>query len=377
MKRRDTWLRWIAGRGFLAALLVLAGAGPAFAHANGRSDLRIEAADDGAGVSIGWDIDAADLELPLALDRDGDGVVTAREILARRDAIARFATARLDLRRGKQACAIAVSGVSTLERESATWARLALHGTCPGDGPLAVSTRLFFGSPGYRALLDVATSPGRHSDVLSMARPGWTEPPRASAPATLLRFVREGAAHALAGYDHVAFLLLLVLPSVLRRSLHGWSPVARAGEVLRELLKTVTGFTLAHSATLACAVAGLVRLPEKPVEAAIAASIVAAGLLNLVPAAARWRLPLAVGFGLVHGFGFANALGGIDARGARILPMLAGFNFGIELAQIALVLAALPILWLLRRAPGYAGRLMPGLSVATALTGAIWLAGRL
>jgi hypothetical protein len=377
MMRRDTRLRWIACPGLLAALLAFAGCDRAFAHANGRSDLRIEASDGGSGISVVWDIDATDLDLPLALDRDGDGTVAAREILARRDAIARFATERLELRRGPRACAFAATKVSAFERDSAAWARLALSGTCAGDAPLAVSTRLFFGSPGYRALLDVATASGRHSGVLSLARPGWTEPPRASAPATLLRFVGEGAAHALAGYDHVAFLLLLVLPSVLRRSPRGWSPVDRAGDVLRELLKTVTGFTLAHSVTLASATTGLVRVPEKPVEAAIAASIVAAGFLNLAPAAARWRFPLAVGFGLVHGFGFANALGGIDDGGARILPMLAGFNLGIELAQIALVLAALPLLWLLRRAPVYAGRLMPGLSVATALTGAVWLAGRL
>jgi HupE / UreJ protein len=375
MKRCDTGLRSIACRGLLAALCALPGAEHAFAHANGRSDLRIEA--QSGGVSLAWDIDAADLELPLALDRDGDGAVAAQEVLARRDAIARFATERLDLRRGQEACPIAVSEVSAFERESVTWARLTLKSACRGEGPLAVSTRLFFGSPGYRALLDAATSTGRHSDVLSMARPGWKEPPRASLPATLLRFVREGAVHALRGYDHVAFLLLLVLPSVLRSSQGGWSPVARAGDVLRELLKTVTAFTLAHSVTLASAATGLVRLPEKPVEVAIAASIVAAGLLNLAPAAARWRLWLAIGFGLVHGFGFANALSGIDAGGARVLPMLAGFNLGIELAQLALVLAALPVLWLLRRAPGYAGRLMPGLSVATAVTGAVWLAGRL
>lgn len=366
-----------ACRVLLVALFLLAGCEQALAHANGRSYLRIEAAHSGAGIALTWDIDAADLQLPLELDRDGDGLVAAREILGRGLAITRFAMAKLELRRGGTACTLAPTELATFERESTIWARLALMATCGRGGPLAVSTGLFFGSPGYSALLDVRTPAGSFADALAVARPSWSEPPRASLPATILRFVREGASHALAGYDHIAFLLLLVLPSVLRRSQGRWLPASRGRDVLRELLKTVTGFTLAHSVTLACAASGLIRIPEQPVEAAIAASIVAAGLLNLLPAAARWRLALAVGFGLIHGFGFANALRGIDTEGSRIVPMLAGFNLGIELAQLALVSAALPALWLLRRVPSYPSRLMPGLSLATALTGAVWLAGRL
>jgi hypothetical protein len=120
-----------------------------------------------------------------------------------------------------------------------------------------------------------------------------------------------------------------------------------------------------------------VRLPVQPIEIAIAASIVIAGLLNLFPAAAYWRLRLALGFGLIHGFGFANALQGIDAAGLRLAPMLAGFNAGVEVAQLLIIAAALPLLWLLSRRPLYPRRVMPALSMATALTGAFWLMGRL
>jgi hydrogenase/urease accessory protein HupE len=367
----------LASRFLLAAFLVIAGIDQALAHANGRSFLRIESVGTGAGVAVTWDIDAADLQLPLELDRDGDGLVAAREIVARREAIARFAIGRLELRRGGTACALAATDVTSFERDSAHWARLSLTASCPGSGPLAVATGLFFGSPGYSALLDVRTSAGSFPGALTLARPSWIEPPRPAVAATVLRFVREGASHALAGYDHIAFLLLLVLPSVLHRSRSSWSPALRVRDTLRDLLKTVTGFTLAHSVTLACAATGAIRLPEKPVEAAIAASIVVAGLLNLLPAAARWRLALAIGFGLLHGFGFANALQGTDTDGTHIAPVLAGFNLGIELAQLALVMAALPLLWLLRRVPNYASCLMPGLSVATALAGAVWLGGRL
>ena len=96
-----------------------------------------------------------------------------------------------------------------------------------------------------------------------------------------------------------------------------------------------------------------------------------------MPAAARWRLALAFGFGFVHGFGFANALREIDTAGVRLAPMLAGFNIGVELAQLAIVALVLPVLWLSSRGPRYARRWMPALSVVTAMTGAVWFVGRL
>jgi uncharacterized membrane protein YqjE len=104
---------------------------------------------------------------------------------------------------------------------------------------------------------------------------------------------------------------------------------------------------------------------------------VIAGVLNLFPAASRWRLRLAFGFGFVHGFGFANALAEIGAEGTRLASMLAGFNLGVEFAQLSIVGLTLPVLWLLSRTARYANRLMPALSLATALTGAVWFVGRL
>ncbi len=207
--------------------------------------------------------------------------------------------------------------------------------------------------------------------------PQWSEPAAPSLLATLGQFLREGFRHVLIGYDHVAFLLLLLLlPAVLCRSATGWTAATDRRAVTLELLKIVTAFTVAHSITLGLAATGTVRLPVQPIELAIAASIVIAGLLNLVPGAARWRLALAFGFGFVHGFGFANALREIDADGARLAPMLAGFNVGVELAQLAIVAFVLPVLWMLSRGTGYARRWMPVASVATAVTGAVWFVGR-
>jgi hypothetical protein len=351
--------------------------GAAFAHANGTSYLRIASQGAAPPLTATWDIAAADLQLPLELDTSGDGVLAAGELAARSTALARFATDRLEIRRGGIDCVVEPGSPTLSARDSETFVSLPLRAECAGDGPLEVSTSLFFGSAGYSALLDVRTPESRFAAALSMNAATWTEPPVPSVLVTSWHFLREGVGHVLIGYDHIAFLLLLLLPSVLRASASGWVAAASGRQVLRDLLKIVTAFTVAHSVTLGLAATETVHVPAQPIEVAIAGSIVVAGLLNLFPAAARWRMPLTLLFGLVHGFGFANALQGIDASGFRLAPMLAGFNLGVEVAQVLIIAASLPVLWLLSRRRSYARRVMPVLSIATALTGGVWLIGRL
>ena len=361
----------------LVACLSMLASGAAQAHANGASYLRIVSGGDNDGLIATWDIASADLSVPLELDSDGDGVLTASEIRARHPAIVEFAKNRLSIRRGGDDCRLSVGELTTRKRQSEMFLSLQLSGLCPGSGPVEVSTSLFFGSVGYSALLDVQTAYGRFPAALSFGSPNWIEPLAASVLDTLLRFLREGFWHVLIGYDHIAFLLLLLLPSVLRGSSSGWTAVASGHAVVRDLVKIVTVFTVAHSITLGLAATGAVQVPVQPIEVAIAGSIIVAGLLNLFPAASRWRLRLAFGFGFIHGFGFANALQEIGADGLRLAPMLAGFNLGVELAQLLIVAVTLPILWLLSRTSQYSRRLMRALSMGTALTGAIWFAGRL
>ena len=375
--RSTSSCRLTAGWGLFAFGVASLLSGTALAHATGTSQLTIRLDGQGSRLVAAWDIPASDLQLPLELDADGDGELTASELDARRAAILRFATSRLELRRAGGICDLTGGELTTRPAEPENFIRLALTGSCPGKGPLQVSTSLFFGSPGYTTLLDVSTPQGRFPAALSMGRASWTEPQFASWAGTLLRFLREGIWHVLIGYDHVAFLLLLLLPSVLRGSSSGWTIAPGGREVATDLVKIVTAFTLAHSVTLGLASTGTVGLPVQPVEIVIAGSIVVAGLLNLFPAASRWRLPLAFGFGLIHGFGFANALREIGEGEIRLAPMLAGFNLGVEIAQLLIVAVALPVLWFASRRPRYANRFMPALSLATALTGAVWFAGRL
>jgi hydrogenase/urease accessory protein HupE len=171
-----------------------------------------------------------------------------------------------------------------------------------------------------------------------------------------------GLRHILGGYDHLLFLVALLLG------------VSR----LPSVVTTVTAFTLAHSVTLSLAVLGLVAVPPAIVEPLIAASIVFVGIENLVrdPGAPRWKLTFA--FGLVHGFGFAGALRdlGIGADGAGVALQLACFNAGVEAGQIAMVVALWPVLRALNGTPGWRLRFAPATSLAITVAGGYWLVER-
>jgi hypothetical protein len=195
-------------------------------------------------------------------------------------------------------------------------------------------------------------------------------------------FVREGIHHILVGYDHILFLLSLLLPAVwVRRPAApgaagaGWRPAEAWRPAFANVLKVVTAFTVAHSITLALSVFDVVDPPSRWIESVIAASVVLAALNNLWPVVSdsRWKLTFA--FGLVHGFGFASALKDAGlAQGALVVPLV-GFNAGVEIGQLCIVALVLPLAWLLRGTRTYRGAFAGG-SLAIAAVAGLWLVQR-
>jgi hydrogenase/urease accessory protein HupE len=172
-------------------------------------------------------------------------------------------------------------------------------------------------------------------------------------------FILLGIEHILTGFDHLCFLLALLLVA------------AR----LKDVFAVVTTFTLAHSITLAAAATGLVSLSPRIVEPLIAASIVYIGVENLIlRRTPRYRLALVFGFGLVHGLGFASALGERlpGVTGWAIVPPLLSFNLGVELGQLAVAGLLVPLIYLARRRPSFSVRWQPAASLAIAMAGAVW-----
>lgn len=192
------------------------------------------------------------------------------------------------------------------------------------------------------------------------AKSGALRPTRSAQQLGFAAFFQLVVHHIAIGWDHLVFLLGLVLLS---------------GSLSR-LAWTVTAFTVAHSLTLLLAARGLVTPPGEWVEPLIAASIAWVGYLALKSSSARHGPWLAFGFGLIHGFGFAGALGETLGDGSTpTLVALLGFNLGIECFQLLLVVAVAPLLrWLARQAGG--GWVQPALAGTVLLAGGWWFFDR-
>jgi hypothetical protein len=360
----------------LFAALSMAGA-PAFAHSTSTSFLDVDFAAADEPVTLRWDLSLHDLVWTVFIDRDFDGIVTWPEVQESRSSIEHAVSSQIDVTRGGAPCGLRLHDVALAKRLEQDHLSVRLLATCPRAGRLSIGGALFMSGDGSERMLVSVSGGGR--TIAGVVNPGarWEEPDRVSAWRGFARFVGEGAWHVLIGYDHIAFVLLLLLPSVLRPVDGRWRGDTRFVQVARDMLMVVTAFTVAHSTTLVLAATGTVRLPIQPIEIAIAASIAVAAGINLLPKLSRARLWLAFGFGLVHGFGFANVLSEVDTGGASLLPLLAGFNIGVEIAQLAIVALVLPPIYAARAARWYSAGVMPLGSCALGAAGLVWMIQRI
>jgi len=377
-RRRSRFATALAFSAGVASVLGLAGA----AHAHKPSDSLLALTPDPAGGEGRWDIAIRDLDDALILDADGDGDVTWAELRAREADVAAYAIWRLALRTPAGACTLAAGGALTVTRHSdGAYASLPLALGCPGAAKaLDIDYRLLFDiDPQHRGLVRVDDGRGGAASIVLTARDhrraiDWAG--GAPARASFRSFVAEGVRHIWGGADHLLFLLALLLPAVLRRRDGAWAPVAAIRPALSDVARTVTAFTVAHSLTLSLAALHVVSLPARLTESAIAASVVLAAVNNLWPVFGRDRWVVAFALGLLHGFGFASVLDDLGLPRGRLLSSLLGFNLGVELGQLAVVAACLPLAHLARRTAAYRRFTVPGLSVALAVVAGIWFVER-
>jgi len=364
--------KWVCG---MVYWLVF-GLSSAAAHESSTSYLQLRV--DGSQVSGRWDIALRDLEYALGLDTNNDSALTWAEVRDQHARIGRYALGHLVLRADLDACRITAGRLQIADHGSGRYASLELDGQCPHE-PVSLSLDydlLFDIDALHRGLLNLEFrgshtglfSPGEH--VLRFQAAG------ASGWAVFSQYFRAGLAHVWTGWDHMLFLAGLFLPAVLRRHAGRWQPAERMRSALADTAIMASAFTLAHALTLSLAATGVFAPPTRWVESAVAATVLFAGLNNLVPMVYRGLFWLAGAFGLVHGAAMAGALIELGLPpGNRVWALLA-FNLGVEVAQLAVVLAVIPPSFLFRRSAAYRwGVLVPG-AVFITLVGAVWLAQR-
>jgi hydrogenase/urease accessory protein HupE len=208
---------------------------------------------------------------------------------------------------------------------------------------------------------DALTSSELGVDVSAGPPAGANGASRGATGATILSFIGQGVVHIFTGYDHVLFLVTLMLV------VFSW----------KHLAVIVTSFTAAHSLTLAVATLGLVTLPSRFVEPLIAATVLAVALDAILRPEARARAMVAFGFGLVHGLGLSNALRDLGLSGRALAPALFGFNVGVEIGQLLIVTPLFGLVLLLRKRPTTFVRVRNLLCASVAVIAVFWIVVRI
>jgi len=347
----------------LLVLLTLATA-PAFAHDPGLSAARLKFGGDKLAVRLTFARDEIALIAPMDADRDGR--ITQPEFdaaRARLESLAKESFAvRLDGREIPPSAVAVVLDESNaihfdLDFPPAQGSRLILRSLLIDKLPRGHRQFLSLLDAGENALAQRMLDAANNSFECDLA----ALPIHQKRPHAFWGFLPLGIEHILLGFDHLAFLLALLI----------------AGGKARETVKIITSFTVAHSITLGLATMDVVKVSPGVVEPLIAVSIIYVGLENIFRREIKRRWLLTFAFGLVHGFGFASALRelGVGAGVKAVTPLLS-FNLGVEIGQIAIAALILPLIWKLRQQPRFVIRYVPACSILVALAGGYWLIER-
>ena len=370
-------------RACVLLLLLAAVAMPALAHKPSDSYLafKVDATAGSARISGQWDIALRDLDFAIGLD--GDGNITWGETRAKHAEIAAYALARLAVQADGVDCALSVPDQLIDQHSDGAYTVLQLALDCPQKDPkqLTISYRLFADiDPQHRGLLKLESDGQVRTAIFGpesrRQQFALEKASRALQFTQFLDYAREGVWHIWVGFDHILFLLSLLLPAVLIWQHGRWQAAARFSTSFIEVAKIVTAFTLAHSITLSLATLGVVALPTRWVESAIAASVVLAALNNVRPILRGRRWMVAFGFGLIHGFGFASVLADLGLPSGALVLALVGFNVGVEAGQLAIVGVFLPLAFVLRRSWFYQRLVVLGGSLLITAVAGVWLAER-
>jgi hypothetical protein len=374
-----------------AALSLAAGA--AAAHKASDSYLQVAAA--GGRLDVRWDIALRDLDVALDLDSDADGRLTWGEVRGAWPRIEAYASQRLVI----EGCPLASAGRALERRNDGAYAVLHLVSSCTLADPPRISYALFAElDPTHRSIakvqregrqvalsvleprlfsaVDRAPTSVASADAGDARTRDAASPPAQAGARSRWEFLAEGVHHIVTGYDHVLFLLCLLLPAVQRGTPAGREPVARFPEAVWPVTGIVTAFTVAHSITLGLAASKLVSLTPAFIEPAIAVTIVLAALDNVLPFFPVRRFVVAFFFGLVHGFGFASVLAELNLPRADFAWALLQFNLGIEAGQLAIVVVVTTALFALRRWRYYGPVVIGGGSAIAIAIGAAWFIER-
>jgi hypothetical protein len=348
-----------------------------FAHQPGLSYINLTVETNRLSGRV--DMSLRDLDLVVNLDTDGNGAVTFAELQARQPAIGGYLLKHLSFSADGNPGLVHVREHLVATDNDGAFAVAEIDVDFPATPAIVtVRNRLFVDvDAGHRSLMQITLETNVTPAIFVKDQPEQTfklAEPRARA--SFATFFKEGVWHIWIGYDHILFLVALLLPAVMTRDGNRWQPVREFKPAFINIFKIVTAFTIAHSITLGLAASALIQLPGRFVESAIAFSVILAAANNIKPFFHGKGWFVAFCFGILHGFGFASVLGELDLQATSLFTTLVGFNLGVEAGQLAIVAIFMPLAFSLRDFKVYqSGALVAG-SATIALLALIWLIER-
>ena len=330
----------------------------------------------------------ADVNVALGLDLPSDGSATLADIEPHVDRIIDYVDARIELAEGGQTAPLTFGGPTLFATSFAHFIQIPFEAPSLSAEPDALDVlygRLFDAKSDHRGMLVVENNwktgtlqeeanvllvfePGSERQVLDLSSSSWLR--------GFANMIGLGTHHIWVGIDHILFLFALLLPAVVIRRDGAWRPVGGFRPALIHVIKVVTIFTVAHTITLSLAALNAVSLPSRLVESIIAISIAIAALDIFIPILRERIWVIVFAFGLFHGFGFASVLSEIGIPSSYVVPSLLGFNVGVELGQVAIVVVIFPLLYLVRQHFTYTRLLLPASAAGLIVVSLYWFTER-
>jgi HupE / UreJ protein len=369
-----------------AASVLVLWAAPVHAHRVGEGYVFLNAEERGLRGRL--EVTLADIGRAVALDADSNGEITQQEFSARYEKVLAYVAERIAIGANGRNYELRFDRHTFHQSSFGLFAQLHFTALDSGPPPALVQAE-------YRVLFDTIPNHVGYLVIESNHRTGLKdneaipsilftpERPRYQTdltepltPATFFAFLRQGMRHIWIGIDHILFVVALVMVSPLRRDGGQWKPVGSFLPALLNVAKIVSLFTVAHTITLTVAALGLVSVPSRVVESIIALSVLLAAVNIVYPIFARWTYHVVFVFGLFHGLGFASVLEHLTAARRAVVETLLGFNLGVEIGQLMIIVLAFPIVFLLRRHAVYQNVVIKAGALGIAAVACVWLVDR-
>ena len=333
---------------------------------------------EGTTVSGQHDLALKDLEPLFGLDQNDDGKITWGELQSQQSSIQNYTFRHLSIRSNDKPCHIDFIDMQVSNYSDGAFASLIFNTSCQSEPVtnLQIQYNLLFDFDAqHRGLVNISYRDQTFTHVFSNSNRDFTFDPLSGGQLIRLKmFCVEGLKHIFNGYDHMLFLIALILPAVYRSEKRKLIPRDNFKNVLIDAVKVISAFTLAHTVSLCLTSFDLISVPPtRWVESLVAFTIILTSVNNLAQIIGEKRWVAGFIFGLIHGIGYASVLTDLGLQGWNLAAPLIGFNLGVELAQIAIIASVLPFAFLLRHHNFYRLVFLWGGSLATAILGTIWM----